>query len=76
MSSENQSVPEGAIAKYDERQRSILRGEVAGIVAATILALGGVIALSLALADMRQAQGYRAESQYNYAGVQRVDYVT
>jgi photosynthetic reaction center cytochrome c subunit len=76
MSSENQSVPEGAIAKYDERQRSILRGEVAGLIAATILALGGVIAVSIALADVRTAQGYRAESQYNYAGVQRVDYVT
>ncbi len=76
MSSENTSVPEGAIAKYDARQRSILRGEVAGLIAFTILALGGVIAVSMALADIRTANGYRAESEYNYAGVQQVDYVT
>jgi photosynthetic reaction center cytochrome c subunit len=68
------SAADGAIAQYDEKQRSIMRGEVAGLVAGAILALGGVIALTLMLADRRAFEGYRAESQYNYAGVQRVSY--
>lgn len=68
--------PPGAVATYDEKQRRILRGELAGLIAMTILALGGVIALSMALSDWRGFQGFRAESQYNYAGVQQVDYVT
>ena len=75
MSEENMDVPEGAIAKYDERQRTIMRGELAGLIAAVILALGGVIALSMFLSDTRAVDGYRAESQYNYAGVQKVDYI-
>lgn len=32
--------PPGAVAVYDERQRSILIGELVGLVAFTILALG------------------------------------
>ncbi|MFN4294211.1 MAG: photosynthetic reaction center cytochrome c subunit family protein [Thermoflexales bacterium] len=75
MSHENNPAPPGAIAVYDEKQREILRGELVGLVAMTILALGGVIALSMALTDWRAFQGYRAESTYNYAGVQRIDYV-
>ncbi len=75
MSLENNPAPPGAIAVYDEKQREILRGELVGLVAMTILALGGVIALSMALADWREFEGFRAESTYNYAGVQRIDYV-
>lgn len=76
MSMETDTVPPDAIAKYDEKQRSILRGELAGLIAMTVLALGGVIALTLAFTERRESQGFRAESQYNYAGVQKVDYVT
>ncbi|MCS6847573.1 MAG: photosynthetic reaction center cytochrome c subunit family protein [Anaerolineae bacterium] len=75
MSFENDPAPPGAVAVYDERQRQILRGELVGLVAMTILALGGVIALSMALADWRGFQGWRAESTYNYAGVQQIDFV-
>jgi len=67
--------PPGAVAVYDERQRSILIGELVGLVAFTILALGGVIAISMALADWREFEGFRAESTYNYAGIQQVDFV-
>ncbi|MCS7057224.1 MAG: photosynthetic reaction center cytochrome c subunit family protein [Thermoflexales bacterium] len=75
MSIENNPAPPGAVAVYDERQRTILRGELAGLVAMTVLALGGVIALSMALADWRGFQGWRADSTYNYAGVQQINFV-
>ncbi|MCS6772609.1 MAG: photosynthetic reaction center cytochrome c subunit family protein [Thermoflexales bacterium] len=74
--SEHEGAPPGAVAKYDERQREILRGELVGLVAFTILALGGVIAISLALTAPRELYGYRAEHMYNYAGVQQVDFTT
>lgn len=75
MSYENNPAPPGAIAVYDEKQRTILRGELFGLVAMTVLALGGVIALSMALADWRGFQGWRADSTYNYAGVQQINFV-
>ncbi len=70
----HEGAPPGAVAKYDERQREILRGELVGLVAFTILALGGVIALSMAFAGTREMMGYRAEHTYNYAGVQTVNF--
>lgn len=70
----HEGAPPGAVAKCDERQREILRGELVGLVAFTILALGGVIALSMAFAGTREMMGYRAEHTYNYAGVQTVNF--
>ncbi len=71
----HEGAPPGAVAKYDDLQRSILRGELVGLVAGTIMALGAVIAVSLALTDVRNEFGLRADFAYNYAGVQQVDFV-
>ena len=70
---------DGAIAQYDDRQKSILKGEVVGIVAFTVMALIGVVAVSRAVAINRPDDGFRAEYNYNYGGVQKVgfaDYLT
>lgn len=63
---------DGAIAQYDERQKSILNGEIVGIVAFTFMALMGVIAVSRAVSINRNDDAFRAEYNYNYAGVQKV----
>jgi photosynthetic reaction center cytochrome c subunit len=73
MSSE--TIPEGSIAKYDARQREILRGELTGLIALTVLALAGVVGLTMAFAPARaKPQGWRGEPNYNYAGVQQLGY--
>jgi photosynthetic reaction center cytochrome c subunit len=69
------SYPEGSIAKYDARQREILRGELVGLIGVVFLALAGVIGLGMSLSESRaKPQGWRGEPTYNYAGVQQVGY--
>lgn len=67
---------DGAIAVYDERQKRILRGEIVGLITFTVLALIGVLFVTRWTSDTREAQGFRADYQYNYAGIQKVDYAT
>jgi photosynthetic reaction center cytochrome c subunit len=73
MSAQNDT-PQGAIAVYDEKQAGILRGEAFGIVAVGIIVLGLVV-LAFLLTKGLAAGGftYRAENNYNYAGVQTTD---
>ncbi len=66
---------DGPIAGYNDRQRQILRGELVGLIAFTVMALVGVIVISVWQGETRATEGFRAEYEYNYAGVQKVNFL-
>lgn len=73
MSTQQDTIPEGAIAVYDEKQANILRVEVVGLVVVSIAVLGLVVLAFLLFKGLSSAFTYRAEHTYNYAGIQMVD---
>lgn len=73
MSTQQDTIPEGAIAVYDEKQANILRVEVVGLVVVSIAVLGLVVLAFLLFKGLASAFTYRAEHTYNYAGIQMVD---
>jgi photosynthetic reaction center cytochrome c subunit len=69
----------GSIAVYDEKQKRILQGEVFAIAAGAIAVLGLLTLLwQVTKQDLFSINPnpVRADFNYNYAGVQRVDYST